>query len=236
MLRAFVRERIIFLSEDVVLVSYDDKSVTAQRTLSCPIVSALITAYCRIYMWKCLNQLGSSVLYTDTDSLVFELGANTEGIEFNDSFLGCFKSELGAPENVITKWVATAPKSYSYTVKSVKTGELIKSVSCIKGFSLHMAAAKILNLETMFDLLMAFSRDQLREISVTDEKFVKDKHFRIHTRSQTRVFKITFDKRVLRAGDLTQMTLPIGYRDLDESSPVIFAGDHEYDGVPQEEQ
>lgn len=123
-------------------------------------IACFTTSYARLELYRIINQLGSRVLYMDTDSVVFKDTGEHDIV--TGLFLGELTNELDEDE-WITEWVSTGPKAYAYTTNKGKC------VSKVKGLSLSHEASKIINMESM--KLAVFQNKEFR---------IKPLQFNIH--------------------------------------------------------
>ena len=145
-----------------------------------------------------LNYLNEKVLYFDTDSIIYA-DDGTKKIETGD-MLGDMTDELSG--KVITNFVSTGPKSYSF-----KYGEKCEK-SAIKGFTLNHENSSILN----HDSLSKIVKSQVREITIINENKITRKNREIVNKYCEKVFKFGYDKRVIKHVDENHIdTLPYGY-------------------------
>ena len=103
---------------------------------------------------------------------------------------------------VITNFVSTGPKSYSF-----KYGDNDEK-SAIKGFTLNHENSSILNHNSMSKIV----KKQIRELTIINENKITRKNREIVNEYCEKVFKFGYDKRVIRLVDENHInTLPYGY-------------------------
>jgi hypothetical protein len=158
--------------------------------------------------------LGSSVLYYDTDSVIF-VEDKTKGYFIQTGqYLGEMTDEL-AEKNCSEKWIeqfcTTGPKSYAYRTneytRTKDDGTKIKQrdkVVHVKGFKIKGDAGK----KITFDSISSCVNDRKKEIEVTYREFVRGNSQTISVQNNTKKFRFTFDKRII-CNDFT--TRPYGY-------------------------
>ena len=102
----------------------------------------------------------------------------------------------------ITNFVSTGPKSYSF-----KYGDN-EQISAIKGFTLNHENNNLLN----HDSLSKIVTKQIREITIVNENKITRKSREIVNKYCEKVFKLGYDKRVIRQVEENCIeTLPYGY-------------------------
>lgn len=143
-------------------------------------IAAFTTAYARLRLYSVMLHLGDRLLYCDTDSVIFK-GPNTL---YCGPLLGDLTSELDADE-VITDFVATAPKSYAYMTSKGK------QVCKVKGFSLNFLNQQTINFGTMKRLL-----ESDETVAVETMQFHIGKDHCIATQYPKKRFQVTNSKRV----------------------------------------
>jgi hypothetical protein len=132
------------------------------------------------------------------------------------SYLGQLTDEL-YDKNSSEKWIetfcATGPKAYSYrtneyiyTHKDGTQEKKCDEIIHVKGFSLKGDTRK----KITFDSICQCVHDKKKEISTTYTEFMRDNNQTINVQKVEKVFRFTFDKRVIR-DDFK--TVPYGYID-----------------------
>ena len=145
-----------------------------------------------------LDYLNEKVLYFDTDSIIY-VDDNTKKIE-TDNMLGMMTDELEG--DVISSFVSTGPKSYSF-----KYGDNDEK-SAIKGFTLNHENSTILNHESMRKIV----KKQIRELTIINANKITRKNREIVNKYMEKVFKFGYDKRVIKHVNENHIdTLPYGY-------------------------
>jgi hypothetical protein len=150
-------------------------------------VAAFTTAHARLRLYQALKYLDRDVLYMDTDSVIF---VEREPLLTTGMLLGDLTDELD--NDYITTFVSAGPKSYGYvTAKGKKECK-------IKGFTLNFETSKILNVDSLTDLIL---NDRKRKIRTTPLQFDIDAEHNIVTKKfkedEGKFFKVTFDKRII---------------------------------------
>ncbi|GFQ65366.1 uncharacterized protein TNCT_191601 [Trichonephila clavata] len=161
-------------------------------------IAAFTTCHARLKLYSEIEKLNESVLYFDTDSIIYK----SDGI--NDpplgNFLGEFTDELNG--GTITSFVTGGPKNYAYKLSD--GSEVCK----IRGFTLNFQNSLVLNYNSVKELVK--SMDETRFMTVTNpRKITRDKKKRkVENKIETKKYKMVYDKRVIQE-DFS--TLPYGY-------------------------
>ncbi|KAF8794344.1 hypothetical protein HNY73_002335 [Argiope bruennichi] len=119
------------------------KEFVSQDASTNVFLASFTTAWARIKLYDEMEKLGKSVLYHDTDSIIYASdGTNDPPL---GNFLGEFTDELDG--DTITTFVSGGPKNYAFKTKSGET--------CCKdrGFTLNSKNVKKLNFEAMEALI-----------------------------------------------------------------------------------
>ena len=149
----------------------------------CVSVGSYITCYSRLRLLKELMKLPpKSVLYYDTDSIIYYFEFSDELIDMDDK-LGEMRSELKHDEH-ITSFVSTGPKSYSYITN--KNKEVIH----VKGFKMIKSKSSI-DADMLYEIVE--NNDIIHKIE--NQKFKTNKKLHILKTNELKLFKFTFDKR-----------------------------------------
>ncbi len=192
-----------FVSDTVALVQwcYTEDDPAPARDVNI-FIASFTTAYGRLELYKLMDRLGPRVFYVDTDSLIFSTKEG-EWMPQTGSYLGELSNELD-PDDNITEFAATGPKSYSF--KTAKNKVILKA----KGVTLHSSNAQVVTLESMICLVHAYvtSRDTTTLLTRTETIVRNKKKFTLHNRAVLKRFKVVYDKRVLLPD---YSTLPYGY-------------------------
>ena len=146
-----------------------------------------------------MQKLGKRVLYHDTDSIIFSvkdgeyvpplgtyLGQLTDELTCKE--LGCKKQ--GCSGHCIEEFVSCGPKNYSFRVN---TGEIVCKV---RGFSLNYKSSLILNFESMKEALVAWKRNEKKELVTVKTELVRDKYKpKVFNRVISKHYGVVYDKR-----------------------------------------
>ena len=117
-----------FVNESITRVTYKKKSINTPLKTGNVIIASFVTAYAQLELFNLIDKLQKSVLYFDTDSVIYLCGERDDVKTGN--YLGQLANELIKGE-WITHFCSTGPKSYSYITN------LNNEIVHIKGFSLN---------------------------------------------------------------------------------------------------
>ena len=167
------------------------------------VIAAFTTAYARLKLYDLLDLLQERVLYYDTDSVVYVHEPGKPDPPLGD-YLGDLTDELNG--DYITTFLSGGPKNYGYVTN---TGEDILK---IRGITLTYDATKILNIDTMRDLVDSYVVDGDRHEKVTINipyKITRDKKEKnIVTKRTKKDYRVVYNKRVVKEN---YETVPYGY-------------------------
>ena len=104
----------------------------------------------------------------------------------------------------IEEFVSCGPKNYSFRVN---TGEIVCKV---RGFSLNYKSSLILNFESMKEALVAWKRNEKKELVTVKTELVRDKYKpKVFNRVISKHYGVVYDKRKILP-DFT--SIPFGFR------------------------
>ena len=192
------------INDETVEIQYIEKEGFAEENDKVNIViAAFTTAYARLKLYDLLDLLQERVLYYDTDSVVYIHEPGKPDPPLGD-YLGDLTDELNG--GYITTFISGGPKNYGYVTN---TGEAILK---IRGISLTYDASKILNINTMRDLVDSYVIDGDRHEKVTINipyKITRDKKEKnIVTKRTKKDYRVVYNKRVVNEN---YETVPYGY-------------------------
>ena len=206
-----------FISDDVARTTHRKIASLVSLPNRNVVIASFVTAYARLELFRVLHKLGDGVLYYDTDSVFYVEDAKKGHVLTTGSYLGQLTDEL-YDKNSSEKWIetfcATGPKAYSYrtneyiyTHKDGTQEKKCDEIIHVKGFSLKGDTRK----KITFDSICQCVHDKKKEISTTYTEFMRDNNQTINVQKVEKVFRFTFDKRVIREDF---KTVPYGYIDL----------------------
>ena len=202
------------MGDDIVQVEYTTTEDFECQSINTNVtIAAFCTSWARLKLWSVMNRLGHRVLYHDTDSIIFSVKEGEYSPPLG-SYLGQLTDELTCKElgctqenctgHWIEEFVSCGPKNYSFRVN---TGEVICKV---RGFSLNYRSSQILNFESMKEALIAWKRNEPKEMITVRTEIVRNKQSRqVLSKQIEKHYGVVYDKRRVLP-DLT--TLPFGYR------------------------
>jgi hypothetical protein len=186
-----------YLIHDVIIHPCGARSITYEkkrRYVMAPkhsniAIAAFTTSHARLRLYQALEVLQDRVLYMDTDSVIF-VDRGDPGL-VTGPLLGDLTDELDDDE--IIEFISAGPKCYGYETKKGK-----KEFK-IKGFTLNVKTSKVLNFDTVKDIVL---HDRKRKIQTFPLQFqidayhnIKTKKFKEDEEDQGKYFQFTFDKR-----------------------------------------
>ena len=122
-------------------------------------VAAFITCHAMLKLDESLDTLQEQVLYYHTDSVVYKWCPNPPSVATGD-FPGDMTDELDG--DAITEFVSGGAKNYGYTTRQGKV------VCKLRGFSLNIRGAAVLNFQTTKDNILAELENSLDHCSTTN--------------------------------------------------------------------
>lgn len=163
-----VIHRIEIVNEHTIEVfhSFQDECDPVQNNVNI-FVACFTTIYARLKLCKALDFLQESVLYMDTDSVIYTQKP-TENILPTGNYLGEFTNELDHGDH-ITEFVAAGPKNYAYVIHRGK------QCCKVRGFTLNEHGQKILHFSSMKDLVLNVilqPEDQPRTLTLNNPRKV----------------------------------------------------------------
>lgn len=187
------------LNEECVFLSYKAANGFEKPSLHTnPIIASYVTMYGRLELYSYLEKLNKSVLYYDTDSVVFKSEPGGYRPEISPQ-VGKMTDELSG--DYITTFVSNGAKSYAY-----RTGGGSTVIKC-KGFTLNKLAADQITFDVLEDMALAEENNKVK-INQGYKIVRQRKRLRICTETSEKTYTRTFDKRV-RIQD--NSSIPYGY-------------------------
>ena len=202
------------MNDDVIQVEYKNTEDFECQSFNTNVtIAAFCTSWARLKLWSVMQKLGKRVLYHDTDSIIFSvkegeyvpplgeyLGQLTDELTCKE--LGCKREECSG--HWIEEFVSCGPKNYSFRVN---TGEMICKV---RGFSLNYKASLILNFQSMKEALVAWKKNEKKELITVKTELVRDKYKpKVFNRVISKHYGVVYDKRKVLP-DFT--SIPFGFR------------------------
>ena len=197
------------INDDMVEVHYQNQKEDIRVSPNLNIfVACFTTCHARLKLYATLEALGETVLYFDTDSIIYLEETPTQFQPTLDSYLGDFTSELKVDE-YIEEFVSGGPKNYGYATNT-------KKVECkVRGFRLNSEGKTQLNYDVMRQNVLDEIETPLlkpREVQVVNTNHIvrKPSTYELFTFPQYKSYKLVYDKRVL--DPRTFKTYPYGFQ------------------------
>lgn len=137
------------------------------------VIAAFTTAQARLKLYSYLEKLGSSVLYFDTDSILFVDQIGSSSCPPTGEFVGDMTDELECygSGSFITEFVCGGPKNYAYKVFSTKNNEF-HTVCKVKGIRLNYETSQIVNFDNIKKIILDDSDSKLSIKSTSIQRTV----------------------------------------------------------------
>ena len=198
---------LIFPNDEVAWVSWKhtEENIATGKNVNVA-VAAYVTSQARLKLYQYLSELGESVLYCDTDSVIYihNVGEPTK-VKTGD-YLGDLTNELeefGAG-SYIEEFVSGGPKNYAFSVFCPSNGE--RTTKCkVKGITLNYENSKVVNFTSLRNMIL----ENADPVHVHNPKKIKRKHGgMVVSEPESKEYKVVFKKR--RLTDNFD-SLPYGY-------------------------
>ena len=164
---------LIFPNDDVAWVSwkYSEENVAAGKNVNVA-VAANVTTQARLKLYEYLSTLVESVLYCDTDSVVFLKKDNDPPKVKTGDYLGDLTNELEeySPNSFIEEFVSGGPKNYAFSVYSPSTVKRTTKYK-VKGITLNYENSKVVNFTILKDMIL----ENTGPVQVHNPKKIKKK-------------------------------------------------------------
>ena len=133
---------------------YSEDNVAAGKNVNVA-VAAYVTTQARLKLYDYLNKLGQSVLYCDTDSVIFFQKDNDSPKVKTGDYLGDLTDELEeyGSSSFIKEFVPGGPKNLAFSVFCPSTGKIATKCQ-VKGITLNYENSKVVNFETFRDMIL----------------------------------------------------------------------------------
>ena len=197
------------INDDMVEVHYQNQKEDIRVSPNLNIfVACFTTCHARLKLYAALEALGETVLYFDTDSVIYLEETPTQFQPTLGSYLGDFTSELDE-EEYIQEFVSGGPKNYGYTTNKEK-------VECkVRGFRLNSEGHRpnstmtsCVRMSSTKSRTPSSSHDKSK-ITNTNQIVRNPNTYELFTFPQQKWYKLVYDKRVLDSS--TFKTYPYGY-------------------------
>ena len=225
------------ITDEAATVSVEENTSYTEHNRSNVYISAFITAYSRLKLFdEALNPLQQSVLYFDTDSVIYvsPTGADLIPVDTTGQ-MGLWTSEIEEGDCFV-EFVSCGPKTYALKSRSGN-----RDISKSKGFSLHYSNQQVFNFESLKEqvLYKALSEDldimdfeermfrqnkkaRLEKLTLhLNETIMRRKKFQVMVeQNRGKVINVTYDKRKILNPDMdfNEVTMidtrPWGHNDI----------------------
>ena len=201
--------------EQMVCVTYAHINDAVQELPSGnPVVAAYVTAQARLKLYSYLEQLGTRVLYFDTDSVIYICASGDFDLPTGD-FLGDLTDELSSDGSCyITEFVASGPKAYGYKTIDTVSGK-VDTIVKIRGFTLNWCNAQVLNFDSLKVVVRDFAEKCVStRLTVSGSKISRTAERFVLTTPFSKVYRVCADKRVYGItadGKSHYYSVPYGY-------------------------
>ena len=159
-------------------------------------IAAFTTALARLKLYSYLEGLGDRVLYYDTDSIIF-ISKKDLYDQPTGNLIGDLTDELEESYGVgsyITEFVSGGPKNYAFKVNSTSNPASTDNIVCkVKGIRLDYKASKLINLESMRDLIL--NDEEKATIELISNNIRRTPHHDIITSTENKKYRINSTKR-----------------------------------------
>ena len=163
------------------------------------VIAAFTTAWARLKLYDLMARLGPNLLYHDTDSCIY-IQRDGDWSPPLGNYLGDLTDELDSGDYIKT-FVSAGPKNYSYVTNKGKT------VCKVRGITLHHNALKVVNHETLKELVQ--SKEEKEVLVREARKIIRDPISKqILSKPQVKRYRVVYNKRI-RLDNYD--TIPYGY-------------------------
>uniref|UniRef100_A0A914KQ08 DNA-directed DNA polymerase n=1 Tax=Meloidogyne incognita TaxID=6306 RepID=A0A914KQ08_MELIC len=148
------------LTQDTILITYDRKNEFIEEHQTSNIVISLwTTSMARVHLLKAMQKIvgapGCSLLYGDTDSVLFSYPKGQECPLSAGPHLGDLAPEYDDCD--IKEYVGAACKAYGLSMKEKKTGKEVTTLK-VRGITLNSEVCKKLHYESFKESVMEFGK------------------------------------------------------------------------------
>lgn len=171
-------------------------------------VGAFTTAHARIKLYHQMSQLGSDLLYCDTDSIIYIERPGQSYTPLIGNFIGDLTDEVSdyGPNSYITSFVSTGAKTYSFQVYNPDNGEISEIAKC-KGISANVENRENLSFENLKKIVTETDMDYLE--FTWPNKIGRNKKFQVISGPESKKIQFTQIKRICIENF---ETIPYGYK------------------------
>jgi hypothetical protein len=185
---------LIFPNDDVVRVSWKySENIAAGKNVNVA-VAAYVTTQARLKLYEYLRELGESILYCYTDSVIFAQNIQPQRVKTGD-YLGDLTDELEefGSDSYIQEFVSGGPKNYEFSLFCPSTRK--HTIKCkVKGITLYYENSKVVNFTALRHMIL----EDDTPLHVHNPKKIKRKHGGVVvSEAETKAYKVVFKKRRL---------------------------------------
>jgi len=169
-------------------------------------VAAYVTTQARVKLYEYLSKLGDSVLYCDTDSVIYIQNVDEPPKVEAWYYFGDLTDELEEFGSVsyIEGFVSGGPKNYAFSVFSPTTGKRTTRLK-VKGITLNYDNSRVVNFTSQRNMIL----EDNSPLHVHNPRKIKRKHGGVVvSEPERKEYKVVFKKRRL-LNDFD--TFPYGY-------------------------
>ena len=165
-----------------------------------------VTTQARLKLYKYLRDLGESVLYCDTGSVIYIQNVDEAPKVHKGDYLGDLTDELEefGSGSFIEEFVSGGPKNYAFMVFCPVTGKRIFKCK-VKGITLNYNNSQVVNFTSLRSIIL----EDDTPLHVHNSKKIKRKYCGVVvSEPETKEYKVVFKKRRLMDNF---DSLPYGY-------------------------
>ena len=169
------------------------------------VIAAYTTAQARLKLYSYLDMLQDRVLYYDTDSVIFIDKEGAPKVQ-TGNFLGDMTDELRdyGEGSYIEEFCSGGSKNYAYRVFEGASGNY-STICKVRGITLNLRNKRVVNFESLKSMVC---EGKAANVITDPRRIARTKTGQLVTRTEQKVHRVVFDKRV-KMPDYN--TLPYGY-------------------------
>jgi len=186
---------LIYPNNEVAWVSwkyYEDNLATGKNVNVA--VAAYVTIQVRLKLYEYLSKLAKSVLYCDTDSVIYIQNVDELPKVETADYLGDLIDELKefGSGSYNEEFVSGGPKNYAFCVFSPSTRKRTTKFK-VKGITLHYENSKVLKFTSLRNIILLDDKP----LHVNKPRKIKRKHGGVVSEPEKKDYKVVFKKRRL---------------------------------------
>ena len=167
-------------------------------------LASFTTSWARLKLYGLLDSLGESVIYYDTDSVVFKCHKTDDLSNLPiGNYLGQLTPEVPVSDGHIVHFCSGGPKNYAY--RTLSGSEVCK----VRGFTLNWTNSQLINFEAIKNMVCSSHRHEENILVTNPYKISRHARKRkLYNRTEQKKYKMVYNKRrILPNLD----TVPFGY-------------------------